>query len=221
MFSGHVLHGVLVALMALRYFPHHPLISTLAFLAVAALGVFLVIFRAHYTADVLVSLYVTWAGWLLLEKYEPRDLNRYGIRANVLVRPNYMSTGTDPWRARDVMAQFKEAEAAEEQEAAAAGAGGEAMGGGGGPGVAPAAMEEGKVEAAETEAAGAGNVGLCRRCRARLLGGGDGGGDGGRRRRKKKRPTTTYLPPLPPSCPPLVEHSDLTESARAFERLPW
>lgn len=201
--------------MALRYFPYHPLIPTLAFLAVAALGVFLVIFRAHYTADVLVSLYVTWGGWLLLEKYEPRDLNRYGIRADVLVRPNYMSVGTDPWRAREVMAQFEEAEAAEEQEAAAAS--GEAMGGGGGPG-APAAMEEGKVEAAETEATGDGCIGLCRRCRTRLPGGRDGGGDGGRRRKKKP---TTYLPPLPPSCPPLVEHSDLTESARAFERLPW
>lgn len=218
MFSGHVLHGTLVALMALRYFPSHPIIPTLAFLAVAALAVFLVIFRAHYTADVLVSLYVTWGGWLLLEKYEPRDLNRYGIRANVLVRPNYMATGNDTWRAREVMEHFEEAEAAEEQEAAAAtatAASDEAMGGGGGPAGAPAAMDEGKVEAAETEAGGC--VGQCRRCRARLPGGWDGGGDGGRRRTKK----TTYLPPLPPSCPPLVDHSDLMESARAFERLPW
>jgi hypothetical protein len=240
--------------MAGRYFPYHRLLPLLAFTALGALAFILVVFRAHYTADVLTALYVTAGGWFLLQPYERRDLNRYGIRANVLIRPNYMSVGTDPWRAREIMAGFEEAEF-EEEAAEAMGSG---VGGGGGRGEGAAAttraMEEGKVgaspgargegeeeeeegtsarEAEEETAAieeragvGAGCVGLCRRCRARMSGGlGEGdGGSGGRpstRRRRRKKKPVTYLPPLPPSCPPLVEHADLTESARAFERLPW
>lgn len=214
MFSGHVLHGMLVALMALRYFPYHRLLPLLAFGFVATLGVLLVVFRAHYTADVITAVYVTWGGWLLLQPSEPRDLSRYGIRANVLIRPNYQSIGTDPWWAHEVMAQFEEAEAAEEEQ--------QAVDGG-----RPAAMEEGKAPepaaAAEGEgeatAGGEGCVGLCRRCRARLPAAVGGGGDGGRHRASRRK--VVYLSPLPPSCPPLVEHADLTESARAFERLPW
>jgi len=204
--------------MALRYFPYHRLLPLFAFAALAALAILLVIFRAHYTADVLTAIYVTWGGWLLMQPYETRDLTKYGIRANVLIRPNYQSMGTDPWRARQAIGPSGEAEAAEEAAAEARGSGG----GGGGGGALTRAMEEGKV-AGVTEAAregkekeeAEGGVGACRRCCLQV---GSREGDGGRR--SKQQQTTTYLPPLPPSCPPLVEYADMTESARAFERLP-
>ena len=135
--EGHVLHGTVVALMALRYFPYHRLLPLFAFAALAALAILLVIFRAHYTADVLTAIYVTWGGWLLMQPYETRDLTKYGIRADVLIRPNYQSMGTDPWRARQAIGPFEETGAAEAR-------GG---GGGGGGGALTRAMEEGKVAA--------------------------------------------------------------------------
>lgn len=196
--SGHVSHGAIVAAMTLRYFPYHRLVPLFALTNLAALAFFMVAFRAHYTADVLTALYVSWGSWLLLRPYEPRDLNRYGIRANVLIRPNYMSAGHDPWRAREVMAQFEEGQEAEASEAARSLEEGKAAGAG-----------EGKEE--EVVHGGEGCVGVvCGRCGARV--------DAGRRPPWRKM---TYLPPLPPSCPPLEEHADLTNSARAMERLPW
>lgn len=108
MFSGHTLHGTLITLMVFRYFSYYRLFPALASVILALLAFSLIIFRFHYTADVVTALYVTMGGWFLLPR-EPTTLNKYGLYANVLMRPTgYMTTDTDPHVAHEVV-QYLEA----------------------------------------------------------------------------------------------------------------
>jgi len=102
-FSGHTLHGTLIRLMGFRYFSYHRFLAALASVNLALLALSLIIFRFHYTANVVTALYVTAGGWFLLPR-EPPTLNGYGLHANVMVRPtSSLPTGTDRQVAHDVL----------------------------------------------------------------------------------------------------------------------
>ena len=191
MFSGHTLHATLMMLVVWRYFPHHRLLPFVALASVLLLGFFLIVFQAHYTSDVIAAFYVTVLAWAVLLP-EPTTLNQCGIRSSVRVRPaDYMTAGTEPHRAEEIMQGLESGEG-ESKEEAKSSRRGEAGGEG-----------EGMVAA------------LCRRCCGR------GRQHQQQQETRHKPPRITYLPPLPTSGPPLAEVEDHTRNEQAMERLPW
>lgn len=103
MFSGHTLHGTLITLMVCRYFAYRRFLPAIAIVNLTLLALSLIIFRSHYTADVVAALYVTAGGWFLLSR-EPTTLNMYGLHADILVRPpSDLTRGTNRQVAHDVL----------------------------------------------------------------------------------------------------------------------
>lgn len=97
MFSGHTLHAVLITSMICHFFPYHRLLPVLAIANLTLVGISLVIFRYHYTADVLTAMYVTLGGWLLVPR-DPSMLDKYGVHVHVRSRPpDYLTQGPEPY----------------------------------------------------------------------------------------------------------------------------
>lgn len=104
-------------LVVWRFFPHHRLLPFVALASVLLLGFFLIVFQAHYTSDVVAALYVTVLAWAVLPP-EPTTLNQFGIRSSVRVRPaDYMTAGTEPHRAEEIMQELELGEGENKEEA--------------------------------------------------------------------------------------------------------
>ena len=197
MFSGHTTHAALVVIMVCRYYrsPFY-LFPILAIGLTIAMVIIMIMFREHYTSDIVVALYVTILAWLVTPR-EPATLNAYGIRANAQGvetplkeerKQNYHTTGQGPWKRkgcesgggqRDLeLGREKWEEQVEEKEAH--GEEEPREGGGGG---------EGGAEAS----------GLWRTC--------------GQRRRQRKDRKLIYVPPLPVSSTPLIDYEDHSSGA--------
>jgi len=67
-----------LTLVISRYFSYHRFLLALASVILALLVFSLIIFRFHYTADVVTALYVTMGGWFLMPQ-EPVTLNKYWV----------------------------------------------------------------------------------------------------------------------------------------------
>jgi hypothetical protein len=97
MFSGHTLHAVLITSMICHFFPYQHFLPVLAIANLTLVGISLVIFRYHYTADVLTAMYVTLGGWLLVPR-DPSTLDKYGVHVHVRSRPpDYLTQGPEPY----------------------------------------------------------------------------------------------------------------------------
>jgi hypothetical protein len=75
LFSGHTSHGMVLMLIILRYSPGVKAARALAISSMTVLVLSLLAFKAHYSSDVLVAIYVTIMIWRLV----PPDPSRMEV----------------------------------------------------------------------------------------------------------------------------------------------
>lgn len=77
LYSGHTAHGMSLMLVILRYGPGLKVAKGLAISAMVLLALSLLAFKAHYSSDVVVAIYVTIMIWRLM----PREAKRVDCAA--------------------------------------------------------------------------------------------------------------------------------------------
>ena len=94
LFSGHTSHGMVLMLIILRYSPKVKAARALAISSMTVLVLSLLAFKAHYSSDVLVAIYVTIMIWRLVPP-DPSRMEVVDLKMNGYV-PSSSSVSTTP-----------------------------------------------------------------------------------------------------------------------------
>lgn len=79
MYSGHTTHGMVLTLIIVRYAPGLRWAQATAVTAMVLLALSLLVFRSHYTSDVIVAVYVCLMIWRLMPA-EPERLDGVALQ---------------------------------------------------------------------------------------------------------------------------------------------
>jgi hypothetical protein len=199
LFSGHTTTALLVCIMVVRYYrsPFY-LLPIIAIGLMISMILIMIIFREHYSADIVTATYVTIMSWFLTPR-ESLTLNAYGLRAN-----GQGVKEEAPWKEQMQEYHHPVAQGLWRRKGSDSGSGR------GSPDlefggekweeqVEGKEERHGEEEAKQGEgAAEANGNGLCRTC--------------GQRRKEKK---VIYVPPAPVSSTPLIDYEDHSSGAGA------
>lgn len=87
LFSGHTSHGMVIMLAVIRYAPGVRFAKVLAIGSMILLCISLLAFKAHYSSDVLVAVYVNMMIWQLMPK-DPVRLDLADLKLQNLLLPS-------------------------------------------------------------------------------------------------------------------------------------